>query len=43
MIFAVSTFWQTFIILIVWIPLLLLWVISPEVAAERGSNAHAYR
>ena len=43
MIFAVSTFWQTFIILIVWIPLLLLWVISLEVAAERGSNADVYR
>ena len=43
MIFAVSTFWQTFIILIVWIPLLLLWVISLEVAAERGSNVDVYR
>ena len=28
MIFALSTFWQVFIILIVWIPLILLWVFA---------------
>ena len=28
MIFAFSTFWQVFIILIVWIPLILLWVFA---------------
>jgi hypothetical protein len=43
MVFAVSTFWQTFIILIVWIPLLLLRVLAFEHATGRGSNAHADR
>jgi hypothetical protein len=28
MIFAMSTFWQVFVILIVWIPLILLWVFA---------------
>lgn len=28
MIFALSTFWQVFIILVVWIPLILLWVFA---------------
>ena len=28
MIFALSTFWQVFVILIVWIPLILLWVFA---------------
>ena len=43
MIFAVSTFWQAFINLIAWIPLVLLWVFFVEPAAERGSKPNADR
>jgi hypothetical protein len=38
MISAVSTFWQDFVILIVWVPLMSVLVSALELAAKSGSN-----
>ncbi len=43
MIFAVSTFWQAFINLIGWMTLVLVWVLSLELAAKPGSHLNADR
>jgi len=41
--FAVSTFWQVFIILSVLIPAIILSVFALELGAERGSNSNVAR
>lgn len=40
MVFALSTFWQVFIILIVWIPLILMWVFA---LAELFKHRESFR
>ena len=43
MMFALSTSWQAFIKLIVWVPPILLCVFALELVAERGPNPNADR
>lgn len=42
MVFALSTFWQVFLILIVWIPLILMWVFALVELFKNRESFHGW-